>query len=251
MTTDLLVERLFEALTSGDRQAARALVNEQLGSGIEPAAVVTNLYWPTYDLVDRLYRQDQLTILSYNLATRLLRQIIDQTSSLVLRKARQNGRADLGRTVLAFCGPSESCELGAQMAVDLLEAAGFSVRFGGSAVPADEIQAAVQSDKPDHLVMFCSAPQDLPDIRALIDNIKEVGASAATQIVVGGGVFNRADGLAEEIGADAWAASPLELVETLIHDHALRATTEQRTVGKGRVAPAPRKANPANTARAA
>src|SRR5690606_5045805 len=106
----------------GDRQAARAIVNEQLGSGAEPASVVSEVYWPTYEMVDRLYRQDQMTILSYNLATRLLRQIIDQTSSLVLRKARQNGRAELGRTVLAFCGPSESCELGAQMAVDLLEA---------------------------------------------------------------------------------------------------------------------------------
>jgi hypothetical protein len=49
------------------------------------------------------------------------------------------------------------------------------------------------------------------------------------QIVVGGGVFNRAEGLAEEIGADAWASSPTELVECL----GLRA--QQRRVGEHRM----------------
>lgn len=35
------------------------------------------------------------------------------------------------------------------------------------------------------------------------------------QIVVGGGIFNRAPGLAEEIGADLWATSPRELLSVL------------------------------------
>lgn len=80
--------------------------------------------------------------------------------------------------------------------------------------------------------MFCSAAADLPGIRGLIDTLRDVNACPETQIVVGGGVFNRAEGLAEEIGADLWASTPLDLVESIVHDPDQRATPEQRTVGR-------------------
>jgi hypothetical protein len=54
------------------------------------------------------------------------------------------------------------------------------------------------------------------------------------QIVVGGGVFNRAEGLAEEIGADLWARTPAELLERLESQAQRRATESQRTVGRNR-----------------
>jgi hypothetical protein len=47
-------------------------------------------------------------------------------------------------------------------------------------------------------------------------------------------VFNRAEGLAEEMGADLWASSPMELVELMLEEPARRAGCEQRTVGRRR-----------------
>jgi hypothetical protein len=75
--------------------------------------------------------------------------------------------------------------------------------------------------------MFCSAPADLPQVRSLIDTIREIGACPNLQIVVGGGVFNRADGLAEEIGADLWASTPIELIDVITENPAYRAEKNQ------------------------
>lgn len=231
MNAEIVIDRLFEALVAGDRPAARKIVAEQAARGAGPQLLLTDLFWPTYQLIDNTFRADQLTTLAHNCATRLLRVLIDQNAAALLAQstARPNGR-----TVFAACGQSEGSELGAQMGVDILEASGFTVRFAGGAVPTDEIQATVQQDQPDILLMFCSEPSDLPGIRQLIDTLHEVGACPRTQIVVGGGVFNRADELAEEIGADLWAADPLELVDTIIHDREHRATPDQRTVGRKR-----------------
>ena len=229
MSAEILTERLFEALVEGNRDQARRIIDEQRKAGANPEVVITDLCWPAYELIETMHRQDRLTTLAYNLATRMLRTVVDQASRELLAWA---GSARTGRTVFACCGPSEGSELGAQMAVDLLEAAGFRVRFAGGAVPADEIQETVQSTRPDVLLMFCSEPRDLPEIRRLIDTLHEVGACPHTQIAVGGGVFNRAEGLAEEIGADLWASHPLEMVESLIDDADIRATPEQRTVGQ-------------------
>lgn len=229
MSAEILTERLFEALVEGDRDQARRVIDEQRKAGANPEVIITDLCWPAYELIETMHRQDRLTTLAYNLATRMLRTIVDQASRELLA---WSGSARSGRTVFACCGPSEGSELGAQMAVDLLEAAGFRVRFAGGAVPTDEVQETVQSTRPDVLLMFCSEPRDLPEIRRLIDTLHEVGACPHTQIAVGGGVFNRAEGLAEEIGADLWASHPLEMVESLIDDAEIRATPEQRTVGQ-------------------
>lgn len=229
MSVELVTERLFEALIEGNRESARRVIEEQRKQGATPELVITDLCWPAYELLERLHREDRLTTLAYNLGTRMLRTLVDQCGRDLLA---WSGSGRKGRSIFACCGPSEGSELGAQMAVDLLEAAGFTIRFAGGAIPADEIQETVQTTSPDVLMMFCSEPRDLPEIRQLIDKLHDIGACPKTQIAVGGGVFNRADGLAEEIGADVWATHPLEMVEILIEDVDVRSTPEQRTVGQ-------------------
>jgi methanogenic corrinoid protein MtbC1 len=228
MSHEILIERFFETLINGDRRAAARIVDECLEPGVLPQRLITELFWPTYEMIEKLHRADQLSSICHHMATRLLRVLVDRAGALY------EPAAPRGRKVFAMCGPDEPEELGAQMAVDLLEAAGFGMTFAGGGVPADEVLAHVQEHKPDVLLMFCSAAPDLPGIRTMIDSIHEIGAVPNLQIVVGGGVFNRADGLAEEIGADLWASSPIELAHAMIERPHQRAEEGQRTVGRKR-----------------
>lgn len=228
MHQEAMMERFFEALITGDRPGSRTIAQQAREAMGGAQNLITELFWPTHQQIEKLYKADQLTRMSHHMAVRLLRQLIDQNAAhLAFERPR-------GKSVLAFCGPSENEELGAQMAVDVLESQGFEVRFGGAGVASDEIMARVNEDKPNVLMMFCSAPHDLPEIRGLIDTLREIGAAAGTQIAVGGGVFNRAEGLAEEIGADLWATTPMEMAEMLIEEPERRAEMEQRTVGRSK-----------------
>lgn len=226
VSQDILIERLFESLINGDRQQARSIVAETTSKGADPEMVVTDLFWPTYERVTRLFRADQLTTVAHHMATRLLRVLVDQ-AALEFKQSPKKGRS-----VFAMCGPNDADELGAQMAVDLLEADGFDIAFSGGGIANDEALAQIQERRPDVLLIFASAPADLPNIRALIDTIQEIGACKGVQVVVGGGVFNRADGLAEEIGADLWASTPSELVTVMNENPEQRAAADQRTVGR-------------------
>lgn len=227
MNAETLTLRLFEAIIDGDRRAARGIVHSQIEEGVSPETLYVDLLWPTHEMVERLFRSDQLSVMAHNMATRLLRVLVDQAATELI-----TGTGLPMRRVLAMCGANEQSELGAQMAVDLLEANGMEVCFAGGGVANDEILARVNETRPDVLVFFSSNPTDLPDIRAMIDHLHEIDACPDIQIAVGGGVFSRADGLAEEIGADLWADHPLEMAETLIHDAAHRAPADQRTVGR-------------------
>lgn len=228
MNTQVLAERLFETLVNGDRDAARALVSESMQRNMSAETLLTEVYWPTYQTIERLFRSDQMTTLAHHLATRLLRVLCDQ-AAMLLKAKPQNGRR-----VFAVCGPTDADELAGQIAVDLLTNHGFHVTYAGGGIASDEILAHVQETQPDTLLLFASAPSDLPSTRSLIDTIHEIGAVRRLQIVVGGGVFNRAEGLAEEIGADLWATDPVELAQTLIQNPEKRATPAQHSVGRKR-----------------
>ncbi len=228
MSQQVLIERFFETLINGDRAAAREIVDECLSADAPSEQIIERLFWPACELIDRMYREDQITTLAHNYATRLLRMLTDQ---MQLRLER---REPNGRRVLMFTGPQERHDLGAQMAADLLEAGGFDLLFAGGGVARDEIIEQIGQRQPDVLLLYYSAPSDLPEIRLLIDQLHDLGTCPQLQIVVGGGVFNRADGLAEEIGADVWAKTPLELVQVMKEQPHRRMQADQRTVGRRR-----------------
>jgi methanogenic corrinoid protein MtbC1 len=228
MSQQILVERFFETLISGDRASARQIVDECLQADVPAEAIIEKLFWPTLEMVQKLYRSDQLTVLAHHYATRLLRMLADQ---MQLRLATRESR---DKKVLVVCGPTEPDELQGQMAADMLEADGYEVHFAGGGIANDELVAQVGEMSPAALVLFGTTPQDLPFIRTLIDELHDIGVCPQMQIVVGGGVFNRAEGLAQEIGADVWAATPGELVQVMTEQAEQRMASDQRTVGRRR-----------------
>jgi methanogenic corrinoid protein MtbC1 len=225
---NVLQERFFNSLISGDRVTARAVIDDAFKADASPTKILSHLFWPTLEQFQNLHRNDQLTPLAYNFATRLLRQLVDQMQPRLEQAPRR------GTTVLIVSGAEQSEELAAQMSADLLEAQGYTVFYAGGGIANDEIVEQLTELKADKLVIFGAVPSTVPATRVLIDRMHEIGANAHVQVIVGGGVFNRAEGLAEEIGADLWANDPSELVKQMQAQPERRMAPDQRTVGRKR-----------------
>jgi methanogenic corrinoid protein MtbC1 len=96
------------------------------------------------------------------------------------------------------------------MCADLFEADGWDVYFLGGGVPDDEVLSLVGQLRPDILLIFGTQPQGVPGVRRLIDRIRDIDAHPTMNVMISGGVFNRADGLWEEISADLFAPTATE-----------------------------------------
>jgi methanogenic corrinoid protein MtbC1 len=223
-----LLERFFNALISGERDAAQQIVDETLEQDYAASTIMTHLLWPALQQVQQMYRHDQLSELAHNYAARLLRHVQSQMS---LRLPTPEQR---GSTVLLINGDADLSEVSGQMAGDLLDAAGYEVHYAGGGIANDELVSELSRLQADKLVVFGATPQTVPDTRLLIDRLHSIGSCPDLQIVVGGGVFNRADGLAAEIGADLWASDPAELVQAMVQAPERRMDEDQRTVGRSR-----------------
>ncbi len=229
MNTDLFIENLFASLVSGDRSAPRRLVDAAFDHGIDPETMAREVFWPLINNITTLYRQDQMTRLAQQYATRSLSTLMAQL------QARYEISEDRNRTICVFSGPDELDDLSARLITDLLEADGYKVSYGGGNIAHDDILAEVHERKPDILLMFSAGGSDAPGLRNFIDHVRGINALPDMQIIVGGGIFNRAPGLAEEIGADLWATGPDDLMEQLVQYPDVRADLEERTVGRGKV----------------
>lgn len=223
-----ILERFYTCLISGDRTGAREIMDEVFTADCPATTVASNLIWPTLDALQTMRRNDQITKLAYNYATRLMRSITDQL------QLRYDQRESRNVSCLVVCGAEESEELAGQLAADLLEADGYTVHFTGGGISNDEIVAQLGERKLDKLVIFGAIPATVPATRQLIDYLHDIGSCPNLQIIVGGGIFNRADGLAEEIGADLWANDPIELVQKISAAPDRRMAEDQRTVGRRR-----------------
>jgi len=228
MQREVLLERFFNVLISGHRPSARQIVDELLDAEFTAERIITRLFWPALTHIQTLHRNDQLSDIAFHYATRMLRVLVDQ---MQLRLDRAQPR---NRLVMVVSGDNASEEIAAQIVSDLLEADGYDVIFAGGGIANDELVSQTNTLDVDCLVIFGAVPATVPQTRKLIDRLQTIGANDKMQLIVGGGVFNRAPGLAEEIGADLWAEDPDELVALMGEFPDRRMAPEQRTVGRKR-----------------
>lgn len=228
LVNNSLSQQYLEPLLTGDRDACRKVIDQTLSRGVSEYDLLVKLVWPTMELVQTLYREDRISQSTLNLATRLNRTITDQLAAKLPRAASN------GRKVTIFCGDDEPEELGGQLCADLFESNGWTVRFGGGGVPNDEILKLIGEQRPDVLVMYGTLPSAVPSVRKLIDYLREVNSCPEMQVMCCGGIYKRAEGLSEEIGADLYAPDAASAVKVANENREKRATYEQQTVGRTR-----------------
>jgi methanogenic corrinoid protein MtbC1 len=222
------LEAYCTPLLTGERDVCRKLIEAALDRGVAARDLLSDLIWPTMEHVQMLYREDRINIGNLNMATRLNRSIADQICGRLQRNASND------RKVLIFCGDDEPEELGGQICADLFECEGYKVRFAGGGVPEDEVLKLVGDYRPDLLIMFGTLPSGVPAVRKLIDYLREVNSCPDMQVMCCGGIYKRAHGLAEEIGADLYAPDAAAAVAAAGEHPTRKATVDQQTVGRTR-----------------
>ncbi len=200
------LERYLEPLLRGDRKSCRVVIEEALQSGVPANSVYVNIIWPIMVEIEKLLHSDKITPVQEHLATRINHTIVDQLQNKLPCKPSK------AKKMVVCCAPHEIQELGAQMMADLFESSGWEVKFLGGGLTNDDILAFINEYGPDILLMYGISPRQAPDIRQLIDTIRAINAWPNMRIMVSGGLFNRAEGLWEEIGADLFAETALEAV---------------------------------------
>ncbi len=222
MINESILEKYMVALLSGDRKKSRSVVEEAMQTGVPAHSIYVDMIWPVMVEIENLFRADKINVVQEHLATRINRTIIDQLQNKLPHKDENN------KKVVICCAQSQIQELGAQMMADLFESDGWEVRFVGGGLNNDDILEYIHGVSPQLLVIYGAEPIQAPEIRQLVDKIRSIDAWPDLRIMLSGGVFNRAEGLWEEIGADLFAADAAQALQAALSDKTFN--PENRTV---------------------
>lgn len=202
-----LLTRYMQPLLAGRRAECFELIADAYRAGECAEDLIRDVVWPSMAQIDRLYRDDRINTAVEHMALRINRTVADQLQAGLPRSPRR------GKRIILTCAAGTLEELGAQMVADLFQSDGWEVYFPGGGVPHDETLGMVGQIRPEVLVVFGTQPEGVPDTRRLVELIREIGVCPTMNIVVSGGIYDRADGLWQEVGADAYAESARGLLQ--------------------------------------
>ncbi len=204
-----LLTRYLQPLLAGRRAECFGVIAEALDAGRRADQIACDVVWPAMLQLDRLYRDDRIDAATNNMAARINRTVADQLQARLPRGASN------GKRIMVVCSNELREGIGAEILSDLFQAAGWDVYLLGADVPHDELLQTVGKLCPDTLLIYGSQPHEIPNVRRLVEMIRDIGVCPTMNIVAGGGVYGRVDALWQEIGADAVVREPREALQVV------------------------------------
>ena len=130
---------------------------------------------------------DATCIWREHVRTSIVRSIVEICYPYVLKAKEAPGFVAVKKTVLVVCPPEEYHEVGARMAADFFELAGFDVVYVGANTPNRDILSAVEHVRPDVLAVSVTNYYNLVKAHAFIEAI--AASHPSIRIVLGGAAF--------------------------------------------------------------
>jgi methanogenic corrinoid protein MtbC1 len=184
----------LEAILHGQRQAATGIAIETVrkGHGV-PDVYADVLQESMYD-VGRLWETNRITVAQEHMATAITQHVIAHLFPLI-----KPAQAQRGRMVITGV-EGEQHQVGPNMVADVLESAGWDVRFLGTNTPASGVLQAVEEHRADVLGISATMLFNLPSVRRLIAEALAL-PGRNLRVILGGSAFRATSGLYKEIGA--------------------------------------------------
>jgi diguanylate cyclase (GGDEF)-like protein/PAS domain S-box-containing protein len=151
--TDRLVLAYGETLRDGDPHAAAAVIDDAVGHGLSSVEVQSRVIAPVMRGIGELWERGDLTVAQEHLATALSHHALARLYPGLLRQTQRRGD-----TIVVAAAHGEHHVLGLRMAADVLEGAGFDVRFLGTDVPEDSLLAWVSEHRPAAVALGVTMP---------------------------------------------------------------------------------------------
>lgn len=176
-----LAARYLAALRAADADLA---IRTVLDDGLKAGLGVDELHLGVIEVAQReigeLWQRDEITVAEEHVAT-AISQLVVATLYRHLQRDRRNGH-----TVVVSCPAGEQHELGARIAADQLEAAGYRVLFTGANTPAGELAALTERTRPSAVVISAATALALDGVRGAVAALRGLPGARGLPVFVGG-----------------------------------------------------------------
>jgi methanogenic corrinoid protein MtbC1 len=195
---EALLDRLYDAVLSGDADQAVATTNEGLGGDVEPTALLFDAMIPALEEVGRRFEAGEVFLPEMLIAANAMQKAMTILRPLIVAA----GVETIGRFVMGTVA-GDIHDVGKNLCDVMLEGAGFEVIDLGINVPGQAFVDAIRAHRPDVVGMSAFLTTTALEFARNIELIQEAGLRDQVKILIGGAPVDQA--LVDSVGADGWA----------------------------------------------
>jgi len=205
-------------LDMADVEDLKTVINGHLASGVDPLDIVDVLR-QTLEAVGDKYEDGEFFLSELIMAGYLASAVANLLKPHLLKTQR----TALGTIVMGTV-KGDIHDIGKNIVIMMLDAAGFEVIDLGVDVPTERFVEAVQTVKPDVLGISALLTSTIDRVKEVVDALETNGLRDRVKVIAGGRPITRA--FIEEIGADGYAedsVKAIRLVKDLVEDQGVPA----------------------------
>ncbi len=207
MDMEDLYEKIRDAVTAGEDEAAARMVREALSAGFPPQDILQKGAVAGITKAGELWKANTYFLPDVILAADAFKTAMASLEPFIKGK----GTEVRGKKFVIGVVAGDMHDLGKTLVTTMLQASGFEVIDLGIDVPREKFLEAVKTHKPDILGLGAYMTTTMLEMKELIRELRDRGLRNGVQVMVGG--VPTSQEFAQEIGADAWGKDALDALE--------------------------------------
>ena len=199
-------EALFQAVYTGDRDAAREAVQAALDNGESVESIMNDSLIAAMRQIGADFECGEAFVPEMLIAARAMDTALQVIEPLLVKSGVEpKGRVCIGTV------QGDLHDIGKNLVAMMFEGAGFEVINLGINVDADKFIAAIREHQPDIIGMSALLTTTMPYMKVVVDALGEEGLRNEIYVMVGGAPVT--ENFAREVGADAYGRDAAVSVE--------------------------------------
>jgi 5-methyltetrahydrofolate--homocysteine methyltransferase len=214
MTTDEILQGLFDNTLIGNAPAVKDLTNEGLAMGMNPETLLYDALIPSLEEVGARFERGDFFVPEMLIAARAMQGALDILRPLLA----ETGAKPIGTVVIGTV-KGDVHDIGKNLVNIMLEGAGFTVHDLGVNVAPEKFVEQVQEHEPDIVGFSAFLTTTMPMFKANINALEKSGLRDRVIVMVGGAPVTQE--YADAVGADGYAAdasTAVRLAKALIEN---------------------------------
>jgi corrinoid protein of di/trimethylamine methyltransferase len=206
------LQRLHEAILTGDVKSAQETVREALAENMHPLDLIHQWMIPAMDEVGRLFESGEYFVPELLFSGRAMKAAME----LLKPRLAASGAQPIGRVVIGTV-QGDLHDIGKNLVASMLEGSGFEVSDLGIDVSPQKFVAAIQERHPRIVCLSALLTVTMPAMKTTIQALERAGIRSEVRVLVGGAPVTPQ--YAREIGADAYgetAAAAVTIARRLV-----------------------------------
>jgi corrinoid protein of di/trimethylamine methyltransferase len=199
MTTDEILQGLFDNTLVGNAPVVKDLTNEGLGMGMDPETLLYDALIPSLEEVGARFERGDFFVPEMLIAARAMQGALHILRPLLA----ETGAKPIGTFVMGTV-KGDVHDIGKNLVNIMLEGAGFTVWDLGVNVPPEKFVEQVAEHEPDIVGFSAFLTTTMPMFKANINALEKSGLRDKVIVMVGGAPVTQE--YADAVGADGYAS---------------------------------------------